>query len=370
MNGNGEVVRKWVSAIGGSCDVRYGRGAVETCGKMIASAMGKPRATALVHADCVGPDLVERLRRQLTDGGYAVHMIGVGSGHSTRTMGAVSELLEDLAGEGITADDVVLSVGDVDMLSATSFAAGLWCGRTPLVSVPLDLDAMVEVAVTPRGIDVSGVEGGVRYGTFSKMVVCDPEVMDMDVDAEPSRLARAIMVATAMAENEKSFSSLWDRAPQVMAGDEDEVLEVATECLKSRGHIASSTALSVKRSIAYGTTFARVLGRLSDHEVPASTRLGEALRFAARVSCSMGKLEVDDMLAQDELLDTFGIGEFEGRLDPRELFDALKAERFSRANRFHLCLPQAIGRVRPSTVDDDVLMENLAAWCEAHVPAE
>ena len=43
-----DVARHWVSAPGGSCDVRYGADVVETMGKILASNVGRPPPTPLV----------------------------------------------------------------------------------------------------------------------------------------------------------------------------------------------------------------------------------------------------------------------------------------------------------------------------------
>ena len=144
------VLRQWISAPGGSCDVRVGAGLVGTCGQVLRTAVGKPRACALMSTEDSDPVLVERLRRQLTDGGFFVHAIKLPCGAGARAVASAGRLLEGLCREGITADDLVLATGDVDALSLAANVCGVWCGGVPLAAVPVDLDAMVEAAVTPR----------------------------------------------------------------------------------------------------------------------------------------------------------------------------------------------------------------------------
>ena len=43
-----QAIRQWVSAPGGSCDVRAGAGVIESCGRSLATLVGKPRLCALV----------------------------------------------------------------------------------------------------------------------------------------------------------------------------------------------------------------------------------------------------------------------------------------------------------------------------------
>ena len=246
----------------------------------------------------------------------------------------------------------------------------MWGGRVPLACVVRDLDGMGEGATTPRDLDVAGVKRIAGVSTYVKYLLCDPGVMELAADAETSRLGRALMVASAVAENEDAFEALWNKADAVMAGDPADVIAAAVDALKSRGHIVSSTSISIRNSLAYGQTFARSLEAVVGACVPASTLLAEGMRFSARLACSLELMDVDDVLMQDELLDTFDLGEFAGDVDSKALADAMKRDRFARSNRFHLCLPHGIGRLRMTVVEDDVLMDNISAWCDAHAPAK
>jgi hypothetical protein len=132
-----------------------------------------------------------------------------------------------------------------------------------------------------------------------------------------------------MAENENTFSRLWDCADENAAGEKSVLLEEAVDILKARGRLASSTAIAVRQSLSFGQTFERALSHLVAGAEP-SVLLAEALRFAARVSAGMEQLPVDDVLACDELLETLGLGELTADVEPAAMIDALKAERFLR----------------------------------------
>ena len=245
-----DVARHWVSAPGGSCDVRYGTDVVETMGKILASNVGRPRLCVYVVGEGTDAELEERIRRQLTDGGFEVVRMEAPAGPAARTMGEVTRALEGFANAGVTCDDLVLGVGDVDTLSMLAHATAMWCGRVPLACVVRDLDGMVEVATTPRDLDVAGVTRIAGVSTYVKYLLCDPGVMELAADAETSRLGRALMVASAVAENEDAFEALWNKADAVMAGDPADVIAAAVDALKSRGHLVSSTSISIRNSLA------------------------------------------------------------------------------------------------------------------------
>ena len=175
-------------------------------------------------------------------------------------------------------------------------------------------------------------------------------------------MARVMMVVTAMCDSETAFSHLWDRTEGICANDGAILCEQLQDTLKSRGKIVSSTALALRQSLTYGESFAAALMRIVPDVAPSVAR-AEALRFQARLSAGEGQLEVDDVLAQDEILDQLEIPYLQADIDPQELIDAVRGVRLERSNRFLLELPRKLGRVRLASVSDELIGEHVAAWC-------
>ncbi len=363
MTEEATIARQWVSMPGGSLDVRMGAGATEQIGRFMREATGiSPRCLMYVD-ESTDADLVEAIRRELVNVGFGV-AISTTTGEG-RTLDGVRELYGALAEAGISADDCVFAVGGTDLLSTASFACATWLGGVALTMYPLDEAALLEATVLPRGIDFGGETSMVEVRPCAKRVICDLDVIQTDLEAESSRLARAIMVSAAVAESEKAFSNLWDRADDLMSGDAAALGTVLGDALKSRGHLVTSTALALRQSVTYGRDFVRAMRRVVPASVPTSVLLSEGLRFSARLAAGMEKFPVDDVFAQDDLLEALGLDEeIRCTVDPDDMIAALKAERFLRTNRFHLMLPQKLGRVRLTAVEDDLLSEHVGAWCD------
>lgn len=367
MSENALRKRQWVSLPGGSCDIRMGSDLLDEAAPVLKGAVGKPRVGMLLVEEGSDEAACELLRRQMTDAGFEVaHATSVG-GPQARSLEAVHALLRSFGEAGLTADDLVLAIGDTDMLSAASYACAQWCGSLPLVMVPLGQTALVEAPVTPRGIDV---------GTRTRMLTLRPAtkhvLFDMglaldndpaDTPTEDALMARVHMVVTAMCDSEATFSRLWDRTDDICAGDKVVLCEQLQDTMKSRGKILSSTALALRQSITYGEAFAAALVRLVGDGLAPSTARAEALRFQARLACGDGLFDVDDVLAQDELLDRLELPMVQATVDPDQLVAAVREERFARSNRFLLGLPRKLGRVRLAAVSDERIAEHVAAWC-------
>lgn len=355
--------RQWVSLPGGSCDFRMGTNQLDEASIILKGAVGKPRASVLLAQEGEQEDVLETMRRQMTDAGFLVERVSVPQGVPVRDVKAAAALLADLGDAGITADDLVVAVGNTDLLSLASYACAQWCGGVPLVMVPTGMVALLEAPVTPRGIDVGSRERILQVKQGAKHVLFDFGVGVPNEVNEDVLMARVHMVVTAMCDSETSFSKLWDRSEGIVSGDPEVLCEQLQETLKLRGKIVSSTALALRQSISYGEAFARALIRLVGDDLAPSTARAEALRFQARLAAGEGMFEIDDVLAQDELLESLELPILQATVDPDELVAAVRAERFARSNRFLLGLPRKLGRVRLAAVDDELIAEHVAAWC-------
>ena len=371
-----QTVRQWVPAPGGACEARIGHGTITDCEAVFKGAVGTPQRAELMVGGGTHEMTEELVRRELTSAGFVVERTGVPAGPTARQLTEESRLVGQLDAHHVTADDLVVAIGDADALSAVSNVCIDWCGGVQMAAIPLDLTALVEVAPTPRGIDLAAHAQMLSPRPACRYLVADLDLMDVSPTSETTLCARALMVQAALVDSEQSFSRLWDRSLEVARGlgaaetDSDEaaaddaadvLAEQVADTLKTRGRITSSSALAVRRGLRYGRELADALGVLT--RLPPSTRLAEGLRFSARISAGMGIMSVDDVLAQDELLERLGLPLADAHVDAADLLACLKAGAFLHGNRFQLALPQKIGRVRLSNVDDALLEEHLGAWC-------
>ena len=178
-------------------------------------------------------------------------------------------------------------------------------------------------------------------------------------------MARAIKAAGAILESEHTFAHLWDRAEKIAQGVREDVCQQIAESVRTRGRTISSASVAVRQSIGYGDVIAAAFQNLVPDAAP-STCLAEALRFSARYGVSENAFALDDMIAQDEMLENLGLGTLSVDLEAQDLFDAIKGECLRRSNRFMLLMPQALGRIRLVSVNADRLMDHCYAWCAAH----
>ena len=363
MNVRRQLSRQWVPIVGGSCDVRMGEDAIMSASKVFVDSVSRPGTCLIVARGGEDAELLDELCRQATDAGFSCDVCELEP--PLRTFDAAARLAHALREIGATADDLCVAVGDADLISVASYVCGAWCQGMSVVAVPLDELGLLEGALVPRALDVDGAQGMLFVRPCVKHVVIDYGRVLGGLDDESSRRARVLMAGTSLASSEKEFSTLWDRAEQIMADDGATLCAQLMDTAKARGKLAASSAAAVRASLGYGRSFANACQVLMPN-APYSGLLAEGMRFCARISVAQGKLPLDDMLAIDELLDALGITPIECDVNQEELVEAFRRERLLRSRRLMLEIPLAIGRIRLSTVEDGMLREHLGAWCVVH----
>ena len=362
--------RQWVTLRGSSMDARVGRGISAEVAHDLRSVVGRPHACALLHAADVPAEALAEIHRGLSDQGFDVLVAELPAGEACCDLAHAQAVASELARMHVTSDDLVVAVGHAPELALASYVCRDWCGQTSCALVPCDLASAVTCGVTPMGLAVDGVPDMLQQDGTARFEICDLDLFGLDDASDAARenvlLARAHMVATAMADCQKAFETLWDATDALVDGDPNAL----TATLRSRGKIVSSSSVAVRQSMAYGLTFARALEGLLGTSVPRSSMLADGLRFASRVAVACEELSIDDMLTQDELLDNLGLGTVDAAVEADALFGALRAERFRRTNRFMLEVPRAIGRVRLTNVEEGLLREHVEAWCASRPQAQ
>lgn len=363
----------------GSCDMRVGTGALDQLGNAARIAAGKPSRALLVSGDDIDAELTERCSRLLKDAGFAVSLTSVPAGRVARSIENVTALYQGLASEHVTADDPIVVVGDADVISLAIFAGATWHTGCPVVAVAMTLDAVTDVTVTPRPIDAPAAPNMLVARGNARFMIADPSVFVSGDLTNSELMGRAVMVAGAVSAGENSFNELAVRADGVIAAAEDTLVAAILDITKSRARVVSSSALAMRQGILYGQAIGRALERAveSQHpdarylvdENPGSARLfAEGLRIAARLAAAKQAPDdklVDFVFTQDGLLEKLGLSEVACVIEPQALLDCLKAEEFSRSNRFMLALPLGFGRVRLTSVPDEMLLEHLSGWCKS-----
>ncbi len=356
------MVRRQLVNLGGfGCEYRIGCGALDEFSRYASNLVGTPRRAALVLEPALDEDVVQAVSRGLIDVGYEVHTFLFDEGESIASLTSATKLQDFLAASHITRDDAVVSVGGMEVASVVDYVAYSWCGGVACGHVPTTLDAMCLAATRMLPLACSDGAALVNMNPHVSLVVCDLDLV-MGQTSEQRALGLAYMVGAAMTESKRSWDKFADKIPGCLAAEELAYIDMLGMAQTAWSGVLKASNPSARAAFGYGVTTARALKRCLGDALTDAQLLSEGLRFEARLAHEVFDLDVEAVFEQDDRLDDLGIEEAAFSIEPARFIEALHECAFERSNRFMFSLPKAVGTVRLSTVDDEVLERHAEAY--------
>ena len=339
-----------------SVDVRVGLGAFDELSRMFSSAVGKPKRAMVVWNDATSERFGEVVEHALVDAGFAVSLLVLD----------VSPAGATLADAGITCDDLVVAVGDTATCSVVSWCANQWCGRTECALLPTTFDAMLTVATTMKPLVASSANAlpAISFRPEPGLVVCDLDLV-READPEDLKLGYVVLVGTMLSSSKSRWNQFTETVPEILAGEEVALVNAVQWSQTARKDVLMATNPSARHALDFGKTGERTLRVcLGDaaSQVPAYQLLSEGMRFEARLAHDACDFDIDYVFEVDDCLEDFGIEELAFDLEPAAYIEEFRRQQFVRSNRSMLPLPAALGAIRLTSVEDEVLERHAHAY--------
>lgn len=356
------MIRRQLVNLGGfGCDYRIGCGALDDFSRFASNIVTTPKRAVLVLEAGTADSVCTLVERGLIDAGFRVSAIELCAEDPVCTVACASSLQEFCADSRLTCEDVIVSVGGMDVVSVVDYVAKSWCGGCACAHVPTTLDAMCLAATRMRPLALSKARGLVSFHPQVSLVVCDLDLV-MDQSTDDKMLGLVYLVAAAMTESTRSWDAFANKIPGFLAGEEVAYIDMLGMAQTAWSGVLKASNPSARMAFNYGQPTARALAScLKDAFTPAQF-LAEGLRFEARLAHEVFGLDLDTVFEQDDRLEDLGIEEIAFALDVDEFIAALKSEAYRLSNRFMLSIPKASGTIRLATVDDDVLERHARAY--------
>lgn len=356
------MIRRQLVNLGGfGCDYRIGCGALGDFSRFASNVVTTPKRAVLVIEAGTSDSTLTLVNRGLIDAGFRVYTMQLAADDSVCTVDCALRIQEFCAESQLTCDDVIVSVGGMNVASVVDYVAMSWCGGCACAHVPTTFDAMCLAATRMRPLGLSSAHGLVSFHPHVSLVVCDLDLV-MGQSADDKMLGLVYLVAAAMTESTRSWENFAKKIPGYLAGEEIAYIDMLGMAQTAWSGVLKASNPSARKAFNYGQPTARALAAcLGDSFAPAQY-LAEGLRFEARLAHEVFGLDLDTVFDQDDRLDDLGIEEIAFDLDVDVFIAALKREAYRLANRFMLSIPKASGTIRLATVDDDVLERHAKAY--------
>ena len=161
----------------GNYDVQIGSGLLDRAGELLSGA-GRRGTAFVVSDDTVHALYGERLERSLSGAGFAVARYIFPHGEKHKNLATLSDILEAMAGAGLTRSDFAVALGGGVTGDMAGFAAAVYMRGIAFAQVPTTLLAAVDASVGGKtAVDLSS--GKNLAGAFHQpcAVLCDTDIL-------------------------------------------------------------------------------------------------------------------------------------------------------------------------------------------------
>ncbi|MCL1798255.1 MAG: 3-dehydroquinate synthase [Eggerthellaceae bacterium] len=314
----------------------------------------------------VAPLYLADVRQSLASAGYRAMDIVVPAGEASKSVACVAEIWEAMARAAFPRDGLVVALGGGVVGDIAGFVASTYMRGLAVVQVPTSLLAMVDSSVGGKtGINLA--TGKNLVGTFMQPLhVCASTDTLVTLPAAEWACGCAEVAKSAVIDSDDFFFWLVDSAPRLAQHDEAAALEAITRSVVFKaGVVAQDTreGRGIRECLNYGHTFGHAVeacagfGRFTHGQAVA-----EGMRFAARLGAALLDTPRDFVSAQDDLLETLGLGVLGWSERPEVLLEAMRGDKKVRQGALRFVLPRDVGNWELVEVDEATLLEHLAAW--------
>jgi 5-deoxy-5-amino-3-dehydroquinate synthase len=280
-----------------SYDVVLGDGARHQLAELVARRAPRARACVIVTTPLIAAqpwfDVMS---------GIEQHLLTVIDGEAAKSLGVLEALLEDVAQFELSRNDVLIGVGGGALTDLVGFAAATYLRGVALVQIPTSLVGQVDAAIGGKtGVNLGW--GKNLVGAFHQPigVLCDFETIATLPERERlgglGEVAKCWLLEGGFAA-ELTDVSLHDLI--VMS------VKLKAAIVSADEHEGGRRAL-----LNYGHTLAHALEKVALVRDRDELRHGEAvaigLAFAVRVAEALGRVDHNEVVRHDEVLEVFGL---------------------------------------------------------------
>ena len=269
-----------VSCASRSYEVHVGVGNLAGVGAVTRKAAGGERACVVTETN-VGPLYADAVKKSLEDAGYKASIITFPAGEQHKRLSTLEGILEALAEEQLTRDDVVVALGGGVTGDMAGLAAAMYLRGIQVVQVPTSLLAMVDSSVGGKvAVDLSHGKNLCGFFWQPSAVVADVACLRT---IEPALFRDSVgeVVKHAVLADPGMLRLLSQRPLVSEAFSEDEVARIVAENVRIKRDVvdADEREHGLRQTLNLGHTIGHGIEAASDF------LLGHGSSVAAGLCC-------------------------------------------------------------------------------------
>ncbi|MBE6949642.1 MAG: 3-dehydroquinate synthase [Ruminococcaceae bacterium] len=323
--------------VGKGYDVVIGGGLLNECGRLIAETVGN-RRIAIITDTNVEKLYLEKTLSSIRDAGVDAVSFVFPAGEENKNIGTLAGILEFLAENKFTREDVVVALGGGVVGDIAGFAAAVYLRGIRYIQLPTTLLAAVDSSVGGKtAIDLA--VGKNLAGAFKQpeLVVCDTDTFETLPQREFSNgMAEAIKYGVLF--DRELFDLFMEDMSRTLIDD------VVERCVRHKGCIVEIDELekNERRLLNLGHTIGHAIEKCSHYGVTHGHGVSTGMAMIARAGEALGMTEkgtaerIEAVLARYDLpIDT--------EFDKESLVNAALSDKKRRGGSITLVIPKKIG---------------------------
>lgn len=319
------------------------------------------RKAAVVTDGNVGPLYLEKLEKPLAAVGIEVGSVMVDAGESSKSMDALSGLLDYFSSREITRDDLVIGLGGGVVGDLAGFAASIFKRGLTLVHVPTTLMSQVDSSIGGKtGVNLPS--GKNLAGTFFQPLAVVSDVRVLETLSQREFASGLAEVAKYMFLKPGGWSGRLEDYVKARAEGKAEIMaEMVGRCAEIKAEIVSGDELDTgfRAVLNYGHTLGHALETATEYTglYTHGEAVSVGMMFAAIVAKEMNIAGDKIVNEHKELLRPAGlpIAPFDPAPEFDELFEIMAQDKKNRGSLTMVLLEDAGKPIVKRDLDRELL---------------
>ena len=314
------------------------RGSLDNIGNMLKESFGLCNIV-VVSDDTVDSIYGNRAAVSLTKAGYSTFSYVFEKGEKSKNFFVLTDLLEFMAENYITKNDIVVSLGGGVVGDISGFAASVYSRGIRYVQIPTTFLAAIDSAV--GGKTAVNLKAGKNLaGSIYQpsMVICDPDTFDT-LEPEVYAQGTAEAIKCGIIGDKRIFSRL------SKATFKKNIEDIIESCVKIKMNIVARDEYDNggRQMLNLGHTFAHSIEKNSMYTISHGSAVAMGILMAARAGAVRGYCKPDLCDKINEALIRNGL-HTKCRLSPEKIAEGMLNDKKRRGDIINMVFPKKIGK--------------------------
>jgi 3-dehydroquinate synthase len=347
-----------------SYDIDIGSANIGSVGDLLIAS--GPLEHAVIITDGNVANYARVVAESVADVGANVDVLTVEPGETSKSIGSIGAIWEELLAVGADRKSVVVAVGGGVVGDLAGFAAATFARGLAFLQVPTTLLAQVDSSVGGKtGINLSSAKNMVGAFWQPLAVLIDTEVLKTLPDREYAA-GMAEVIKYGVIQDEEFFAYLEEHVFELNSRNDEVLRYVVARCCQLKASVVAEDERETtgRRAILnYGHTFAHALEAASGYgELLHGEAVSIGMLCASRLAESLDRIGEEVTHRQHMLLQAVGLPIDVPRIPTDRLIELMKNDKKVEYGELRFILPDRLGHVDVvSNVDPELVRAAIEA---------